>query len=321
MTKIPSAPATFLLYGDTSTGKTTNWGFFAKWLFKQTGGKLIGGKAEGGLRTRLYCSDNGGWRGVQPLVDVGIVEVVDCRVLPHAYLWMDRTARGMVPIITGEVNGVLQGTWKTQTEGIGLFVFDSITGTAEIGLDDLTNKAVQKINIGGDGSYTFQSGDKDWGVETVGANNQSHYGAVQQRMTRMVGLLNSLSERTQSYVIATATARREQNDSRQTIMGPQVAGKALTPELPRLFTYTFHLVNLAAAVGEPEHKLFFVSHMDTTAGNATGLANRRLPLLSPRDAAIKSLPAFISPADMVEAYQMILKEEEKVKAGLLKEFA
>lgn len=322
-TNLPTAPATFLLYGDTSTGKTTNWGFFAKWLFKATGGRVADGKAVGGLRTRLYCSDNGGWRCVQHLVDLGIVEVVDCRVLPFPFMWLEKTAKGFVPEISGEKDGVLQGKWLQRTEGIGLYVFDSLTGTADLMMDDLTDKAVAGVNIGGDGSYKFESagkGDTEWGKFIVGANNQAHYGAVQQRITRAAGLINALAERNNAYCIATATARREQNESRQTIMGPQVAGKALTPELPRMFTYTFHLTNTPTA-SEPEHRLWFVSHLDVSAGNATGLANRRLPLLSAKSEALKQVPAYVQPADMAEAYAIIVKAEAEVRKGVEKEFA
>lgn len=321
--KLPTPPATFLLYGDTGVGKTLQAAMFAKWVCKQTGGKVVDGKIVGGLRARYYCSDNGGWRTIQPFIDAGIVEVVDCRQLPHPFLWSTRIATGLFPKVTGvTAEGIPMGSWVAErTEEIGVYIFDSLTGTSELMMDDLATKAAEGIDVGGGGAYKFSSEGKDsrtsWGTETIGANNQSHYGAVQQRIIRQIGQMNNLAQKTDSFVIATATARRDQNDAMQKVMGPQVAGKALTAELPRLFTYTMHMVNEANTVGEPEHKLYFCSHKDITAGNAIGLANRRIPMINPKSEAMKRLPAFVSPADLVGAYELILKAEKDVLSELL----
>lgn len=323
--KLPTPPASFLLYGDTGAGKTLQSALFAKWVCKQTGGRFVDGKLVGGLRTRYYCSDNGGWRTIQPFIDAGIIEVVDCRQLPHPFLWSSRIAQGQFPKVTGvNANGVPNGTWTTEgAEHIGCYIFDGLTGTSDLLLNDLANKATEGVNIGGEGSYKFTDGGEKstWGMEVVGANNQSHYGAIQQRIIRQIGFMNNLAERTDSFVIATATARRDQNDAMQKVMGPQVAGKALTAELPRLFTYTMHLVTEANTTGEPEHKLYFCSHKDITAGNAIGLANRRIPLISAKSEALKRMPSFISPADMVGAYEMILKAEADVLTELMKDMS
>jgi hypothetical protein len=79
---------------------------------------------------------------------------------------------------------------------------------------------------------------------------------------------------------------------------------------------------VASDNAEPEHKLFFVTHLDRQAGNAKAMANRRLPIVNPSKdlEKFKKLPAFVSPADIVKAYQLILDTEKDAEAAITAEY-
>lgn len=327
---LPTEPASFLLYGSTGAGKTPQIGVFAKWLFKETGGKL---KKEGdkivpvgGLRWRHYCTDEAGWRTIQPLINVGIIEAIDCLQFPHPWVWYDAISMGMVPDLATR-------KWvRRGDEGIGGRSIDGITGISDQLLIDMAAAAARGVNIGGEGAFSFDVRDEnntavmgpDGKPLKIGSNNRAHYMQAQSRVLRNVGIANRLLKTPfPSYLIMTATDRRAQDEGQATVTGVQAAGKALAHELPRLFTYTFHLTTVASNTGPEEHRLYFVPHLDPQAGNAKGMANRRLPINDVKKSVemFKKLPTFISPASIVDAYQLILKTEKEVEQELLDEFA
>lgn len=319
--RLPTPPASFFLYGDTDSGKSIQIGVFAKWLFQSTGGKIAKQadgthKAIGGLRTRLYCTDEAGWRSVQPYVNLGLIEPIDCRTFPHPFIWFDAISMGMVPNLQTK-------KWeKKPDDHIGAYALDGYTGTADALMQDMSDAAARGVNIGGEGAFNFKVGDAASGQTTIGSNNRAHYMQAQMRIVRNIGIANRLLNKP-AYFIGTATARRGQDENISTVIGPQTAGKALVHELPRLFTYTFRLATMANDTTLPEYRLYFVSHLDRQAGNAKGFGNRRLPIVDPkRDyEKYKKLPAFISPASVVEAYQLILKAEQEAEEELIKELS
>ena len=182
MKLLPFQPTTILNYGATGSGKTSGLSQLARYIFKATGGVIDkDGKTTGGLRTRLYLSDNGDTGPLQADIDLGLIDVIDVRALPHPFLWALKVAAGQVPDISGEDEkaGILKGAWKkVDNSNIGLFAFDSLTSIAERMFDDLSAKAALGINIGGEGAYNFVDGSESWGKITVGSSNRIHYNVV-----------------------------------------------------------------------------------------------------------------------------------------------
>jgi GTPase SAR1 family protein len=78
--------ASILLYGDSGDGKTALIGELAEYLFR-TERKV----------TRLYNADPGGWATIQPYVNLGIIELIDCLAIPQPWEWLDAISRGKVP--------------------------------------------------------------------------------------------------------------------------------------------------------------------------------------------------------------------------------
>lgn len=313
---LPHDPASILLYGDTDAGKTTQIGFWAKWLFKATGGKIVDGKAVGGLRTRLYACDKARWESLSALVELGIIEVKNCLEYRWPTIWVPHIAQGEWLDLSTKP----KPSWvKTGNEHIGCYAFDGLTGISDMFMEDMRDAAKAGKTIGGEAAMRYSVKDDLTGesVET-GLNNLGHFRVAQDNVRTFIGVANRLVDKG-NYVIFTATQRRGEEDTRQVISGPEVAGKALTPELPRLVTYTFQLVTIPK---DPinEHQLFIESHLDRSAGGAKAMANARIPMSSPSSMP-KDLKRMYSPADMVLAYQSILGARKQAKDELIRELS
>jgi hypothetical protein len=300
--------ASFQLYGDSGDGKTAQVGEFAKWLFKTTGGK-IDPKTErvvGGKRTRLYSADSGGWSTVQPLVDVGIVEVVPLVTLPNPFSWVNKITLGMVPKVVG---GKI--AWVKDLEGIGCVAFEGETAFSDRMMQAMADMAAAGINIGGDGAFNFMDGDLK-----VGSNNRGHYMQAQSALSRAISQSQWMLP-DDMFVIWTAMARRGEDDNQSQVLGPQAAGKALTNDLPRWFVYTFRLAAEPVQGKGVVHRLYMEDHKDRDLKGAKGLGNARVPMMM-NEAKVK-IPEFIEPASLVKAYEVVLAASAEAKKALIEE--
>ena len=94
---------------------------------------------------------------------------------------------------------------------------------------------------------------------------------------------------------------------------PQAAGKALTSEIPRWFSYTWRLVSIPddpITKAKGEHRLYLHDHKDLLTPGAKVLGNDRLPL----DA--EPLPPYIAPASVVKALLEINKRAAAADAKI-----
>ncbi len=235
-------PETFLIWGDSGDGKTSLIGDFAWTLFK-----------EAGLRTRLYCLDGGGWGSIQPEVEMGAIEPIDALGAQYPWEFLDEMVAGKVP---NQQEGA-KPAWIPDWLGgkIGAWAFEGLTAVGDLLLRDLAQKSAKGIRIGGDPPVLF----KDGGV-TVGGNNQGHYGVVQRRIADLV----AKSQLLPGFIIWTALALRATDDNRRiTVLGPQLAGKALTAAAPRWFGNTLRIGQFPTGPGKPrERRLYFQDHED-----------------------------------------------------------
>lgn len=266
-----------LLYGDTGDGKTALVGEFAEYIFKKDKKK-----------TRLYSMDRGGLRTVRPYIDLGIIEV---EILGDGDPWVF-----LHNAVRGRVRDA-QGKWvEAKREDIGFYAFESMTSGADALMQSLALKAAAGVNIGGGGNVNFTIAEEGQTIK-VGGNNQSHYGVVQGRIVQEVWE----SQRLPGWLMWTASAKRDEDqNSSGRILGPQIAGKALTGEVPRWFVYTFRVAAVPAqGVVSERHILYLGDHTDPQSGGSKGLGNTRVPMDAPK------LPATIEPASVVKAIEMI----------------
>lgn len=164
------------------------------------------------------------------------------------------------------------------------------------------------VKIAGNAPAVGETGAKDI---TVGGSNKAHYAIVQNRIRDLV----FRSMRLPGFVLWTALDQRgTDQESMQTILGPQVVGKALAEIVPQWFSLSFHLVTIPKDGGAlPEYKMFVVPHKDTTAPGAVALANTRQPLDVPKE---KQLPQAISPSSLKQALTLLTGAEEAATAAL-----
>ena len=275
---------TILLYGRTRSGKSTQIGELAEYV-KKTEGKT----------TRLYTADRGGIDPIRPYVDLGVIEVV-AQGETDPWIFLNKAVRGQVRDAKGK--------WVPGVNGnIGLFAFESMTAFADALMASMAKKAGENVNIGGGANISFTvAGDGE--TLKISGSNMSHYGICQSRITEEVWESQKLDA---SYILWTASVSKDDDQSASgKVLGPAVAGKALTHEVPRWFQLSFRIDCLPAQQGKPErHVLYLGNHLDVAAGNAIGLGNTRTPLDAP------DLPASIEPASLVKAITLIDQASEK----------
>jgi len=268
---------TILLYGRTRSGKSTLLGELAEHVFKTTK-----------QRTRLYTADRGGIDPIRPYVELGIVEVIE-QGESDPWIFLHKAVRGAVRN--------KEGKWVAgENTDVGMFAFESMTAFADALMLSMAQKAVD-TNIGGGANIGFTvTGDGE--SLKVSGSNMAHYGVCQSRVTEEVWKSHALPA---SYILWTASVSKDDDLSASgKVLGPAVAGKALTHEIPRWFNLTFRLDALPSQGTKAErHILYLGNHQDVSAGNAVGLGNTRTPLDS------TPLPSSIEPASLVKALLMI----------------
>jgi hypothetical protein len=293
-----------LLVSDSGEGKTYQLGEIATWWFRKTGGKYEKGQLTGGQRTILYAADFGGWSVIKPAVTLGIVHLVNLTNRELSFQWLDRISRGLIP---GELDGP-QMPWGPPPAAMfgdaPHYAYDSMTSMANIQMLALAAKSASGQNIGGGSGYKFTEGDM-----TIASNNPTHYNLTQNAIMRAVA--NSHFA-TVGPVTWTARLRRTEEEGMAPVLGPQIAGKAMTPELPAWFTYTFRLAQEVTMGAANVHVLYHEDHKDMTAPGAKVLANSRMPK------GAVALPPKQVPADVPKMLDAIMEGAQAQALDALK---
>jgi GTPase SAR1 family protein len=271
---------TILIYGRTNAGKTALIGELAEHVFKTTG-----------KRTRLYTADKGGTDTIKPYIDLSIIHAEELGD-SDPWIFLDKATKGYVRNEQGK--WVLDAAKNAQ---VGLFAFESLRAFAENLMVSMAQKSAQGVNIGGGANINFQIA-ADGEQMKVSGSNMAHFGVAQSQVTEKVWQSQKLDA---PYIVWTSSVSKDEDTTAAgKILGPDVIGKALTPEVPRWFNLTFRVDVLPASQGKPErHILYMGNHVDSGAGNAAGLGNVRLPL----DATLEKNT--VEPASIVEALRII----------------
>lgn len=255
------------LYGDTDTGKTTQLGQYMKWLYMTTG-----------QRSRFNFIDKGSFASIEALVEVGIIEVNIYDPATDPWIWIDDA-----------VNGV------GLADDIGFVGIDGASGCCEELMNWITHDprqfGQQKTQ-----RFTVASGAR---TLTVGANNEAHYGLVQNFMRDKLFKSAQLLAKGRDVGWTFGLWRGEGQDG-SARLGPLLAGKALTPVIPKWFTYFFPLVTVPTVAGEAPRHLLYTAEQPEFGGTGMCFANARYPL-----EASTPLPAIIEPASLVRAVELI----------------
>lgn len=272
------------LYADTGVGKTTQIGEYAKFLFKTTGRKTL-----------LKTSDRGGYDSLGPLVRLGVVVPDELGPEDEPWDWIDRAATG-------------EGVDDT----IGCVAFDSGTGISEQLLSSAAKLAAKGDNIGGRPAPKFKV---KAGVRTIDipSNVDSHFMVVQGYMLDTIWKSSWLINKDIDVIWTFSTHRSESTDS-EPIVGPKLAGKALTAAIPKWFRYTFRMVAVPQQDAPPKHVMFLQHAPGMTGSGAVSFSNARYPL-----DADDTLPVMLDPASLPEAIRLIEAGQEQAERKLREE--
>lgn len=271
---------TIALYGPSGSGKTTQAGEYAKFI-RKTAGKL----------TRLNSSDLGGYDSILPLVDLGIVEPNCLGEGEDPWAWINAAVGG-----------------EDLAPEIGLVVFDSAVSMGEALLVACADAVTEGRQIGTrpGQSFTVSKGLK------VGSNTDSQYLVIQQFLLKMMWKSSWLTKRGID-VLWTFTPYTGEAADKSPIFGPKLVGKALTPEIPKWFKYTFRLVVIPQQDAPARHVLY-LQEQPELGGMGISVGNSRYPL----DAGTP-LPALIEPASITEAIRLIELGQEEAKERIREE--
>lgn len=276
-----------LLYGATNAGKTTQ-------LMK-----LIKAMATKERPARVYITDRGGTETIlRPLVAMGL-----CSFEPYLtsdrFTWIDNAVQGRL---------WREGRWVDGApDKLSLIGFESLSGCGDLVVNALGQQAAAGFNVGGEPAPGLKI-QAEGGVINIPANSGTHYFVAQRWLLEEVWKSQLLPcpvvwtahEEVVGLEKKTRDGAREIETAASLgikgIVGPQVAGQALTKDLPKYFVFTFRIVKVPA---ENTNKtvLFTGRHKD---GALEGLANARC-----------NVPVRQEPADVVAQLKLIRAELAK----------
>lgn len=237
-----------------------------------------------GLNTVLNTADMGGYRTLLPHVKLGFVKPnVFTPESDEPWIW-----------VNDSVSGALVD------DSVGAVIFDSGTSYSEVLLSACSHSDVQ-IGQQKTQRFTVSRGTKETGPArslTVSINNEAHYGVVQSFMLDAIWKSTWLS-RKGIDVIWNFSVYRGEDQERTPILGPKLAGKALTAAIPKWFEYTFRLESIAQEGAAPIHRMYLTEHTEL-AGMGHSFGNARYPI-----DAVTALPASIEPASLIEAIRLV----------------
>lgn len=272
---------TILMYGDTGSGKTAQGGEAADHMDDATG-----------KPTLLYTMDRGGFSVVQPYINLGIIEV-ESLLVGDPWVAINAMALGRRFVNGKWVDANLKASFS-------LIMSESLSSMAEGIMVDMAKANAQGKGIGGKTSFALSKGS---GADSfqVSSNTQTDYAGVQTFLSEKVWQLQSLG----LPLICTTHVKRGTDEDNSSVLGPVVAGRALTTVVPRWFKYTMR-IDAIPAVPRPRHILFLEEHTDM---GLKGFGNARVPL-----ASTAPFKTSIEPASIIAAMKMIREGEQSAES-------
>jgi hypothetical protein len=308
------------VYGSSHSGKTTWWGTLAEKLFYETGKK-----------TRLYVGDS----SIVTVNEMGLTEIGAV----EAFQFTDREyPLSVIKLIT-------QGYWPENPNdpkskllptkdwsNIGMVVFEGLTVVATYimgsTIGGLADRAAKGEKLGQDSPFVVMeaslTGNKDESLR-FGANNMAHYAFAQSRIKDAI-----ISSKSIPVPIVYWTAHERDSEDKyngnEKLIGPDAAGKALTPQIPLWFGNCIHLTNATKRVKQKdlqtgrdidqlltERRAYLREHCDPDGLTSVKyVAGSRCPLVKDEKGNwINPLPEYLSPPDPLEFYRRLAEARKK----------
>lgn len=226
-----------LWYGPTGSFKTTQNGFLARYVYEKYG-KI----------TRILYTGASDGALTRPEEEIGIVESFRLGLRQNPLPMLRLFARGYWPKVV-TLNGMRKIQMQEPTaetwEKVGCVILDSLSMAAEEGMRDTVDKGkpmaqdpvtpfVESIDVvNSHGQVT----SKD---EIFAAPAKAHYGFGQNLGVGIINALSSLPCQIVGFTTMEKKADEEDASGRQTVYGPEMPGKVLTPKVGGLVGDLIH---------------------------------------------------------------------------------
>jgi len=277
-----------LLYGLTHSGKTTQIAEIIKVM-----------AAESGKPALVYVTDWGSCQPLYALRDAGMVELEEHQYGTDPFVWIDSAVQGL---------RLVNEHWaKTDLTRYCLSAMESLTGLGELVLHALGHQV--GAGMGSDAMKAPRLTIQAQGYQvTIAANSPTHYNMTQKYLLEKVWQSQGLPFPviwTAHEDVAVPEKRDDQGNIRAEVavapgvrgmIGPLVAGHALTMHLGKYFVLTLRLKQEVSAHGV-KHVLHTTRHKD---GFYEGLAANRAPL-----GTKITVPSIFEPANVVQFLQVL----------------
>jgi len=309
-----------LVYGRSGTGKT-NWTLeLAEHIWKTRQKKTRIYMGDGGVQTALdYITRDG-----ENLYELGALDIYQYNIHSHPFETCSLITQGYWPENLDDPDSkLLAPDLASLPNTFGMFVFEGLTAMCEYLMGyiegGLSEQAARPgIKLGGGLDAPFKVTD---GSITLGGVSQSGYGFVQRLIKTLIEQTRVLSP----LVYWTAHQREvEDVENKTTIIGPNVAGKALTTLIGASFGNTIHLdtVSKTRKVKEEnkvveditiERRAYWKEHFDPDARNFVKYyANCRMREDRVAEAVREEFKrGWMSPPDPVRFYSLLASGRKK----------
>ena len=295
-----------LLYGLTGSGKTTQLAEVIKAQVAATGKPAL-----------AYITDWGSAGPLHALRDAGKLECEEFRYGTDPFVWIDSAVQGL---------RFVNGKWvKPDHAAYCMGAMESLTGQGDLVLNALGHQGAEGKNVGGNAMSAPSLAIQAQGyIIRIPSNSPTHYGMAQKHLLEKVWqaqLLPFPMVWTAQEDVQVPENRDEQGNLRaggvaltvgvRGIIGPNMAGHAMTLQLGKYFVFCFRLKQEPTAAGV-EHVLLTQRHKD---GLYEGLASNRAPL-----GTKQKVDSLVKPADVVKVLQQIqaARAEERQTLGGVK---
>lgn len=267
---------TYLIYGDTGSGKTAQIGELSKWEFSRTG-----------RLTRLISADSG-WGPIEHLIispdnPNGIIEAWDIQYVRNPFAVTTKLSEGEWPVrMDDKVGLVMKTTAPEHWAKIGQYAIEGISTVSDL---LLATHSRNKTKLSQDVAYQYEekvAEELDGKVSEVKQSYanvaMSHYGDVQNRV--LLDLVPRFASLKVSRVIWTgheAKGDDQVTGIKKSVLGPATAGTAAVGRTVKKFGDTLHLTKMVVN-GKLERRAYYEDHADEDLPKKLWPTNTRVKL-------------------------------------------
>lgn len=238
-------------YGSSGAGKTAEILRLATFVYKRTGKKL-----------RLASCDGGGWKPLESAIKAGLIEAWQVSSLESPRTVLRKLSQGFWPeTVTkdGRLSLVLRAPSSKTWDDVGALAIEGLTSIANIIMRDALNK---QLKVAGDEVQAkFEESVVVSGVDGKELTQQEKYsfaarGNYNDAQRATYDIITNYRSLPVAYVYTSALETKgEEEDTRKTIVGPAVIGKAVTAQVGSWVGDLLHADDYFEDVADPTHKL------------------------------------------------------------------